>query len=198
MHYIFGYGSLICGDSRSRTGVTANAYAIEVEGIARRWSAYIPSWSGTAVSAHLDPKSRCNGVYFAVDDENLALFDEREYGYRRVALPWQAVMPLDQTPLPRDGTLWVYVGNSVDIPSPEKPILQSYLDVIINGCLDIDESFARRFIELTGQWGHLVNDRDAPLYLRPLARKSSTARIDELLNKQLPAGVSDDYQGKPL
>lgn len=186
MHYIFGYGSLICADSRSRTGITDAAFPIEVKGIARHWSLHTPAWQATVVSAHIERNAHCNGVYFQVDDFNLSLFDERESGYDRIELDWRDVTALSADPLPEDGKLWVYVGHQIGKPSAERPIMQSYLDVIMNGCLDIHPQFAQRFTELTGQWEHLVNDRENPEYLRPLKSSQRHGHIDQLLQSHLP------------
>ncbi|MDO7643083.1 MAG: gamma-glutamylcyclotransferase, partial [Reinekea forsetii] len=71
MNYIFGYGSLICSDSRSRTGVSGPAHPVEVQGIARKWSVHVPDYAATAVGAHSDAHAHCNGVFFAVDEDNL-------------------------------------------------------------------------------------------------------------------------------
>lgn len=186
MNYIFGYGSLICADSRSRTGLTTPAHPIEVKGIARSWSLHAPDSNATVVSAHLDESAICNGVYFSVDDFNLSLFDERERGYQRVKISWKDVLPLSEQPLPNEGTLWTYVGHEVAKPCKEKPILQSYLDVILNGCLDIHPSFAQRFTELTGNWENLLNDRHKPEYVRPLKSAERHPNIDQIISKHLP------------
>ncbi len=186
MDYIFGYGSLICADSRSRTGITATAHPIEVEGISRKWSVHTPEWEATALNAHIDDRAECNGVYFQVDLENLQLFDLREQGYKRIALNWSKVKPLSNQPLPTDGTLWVYVGNNVSFPTTQKPIMHSYLDVILNGCLDISPEFAQRFTQLTDQWQHLVNDRASPEYPRPLKSTDRHTHIDDVIQNNLP------------
>ncbi|TCS40763.1 gamma-glutamylcyclotransferase family protein [Reinekea marinisedimentorum] len=186
MNYIFGYGSLICADSRSRTGVSSRANPIEVQGIARHWSLNSPTGDCTVVSAHLDANAVCNGVYFSVDELNLALFDEREAGYQRVIVDWKNVIPLSDQPLPKEGVLWAYVGLQTSQPSLDKPILQSYLDVIMNGCLDIHPHFAQRFTELTGQWQYLLNDRERPLYPRPLKSDERHPHIDQVLKSHLP------------
>lgn len=39
--WIFGYGSLICADSRSRSGHTGDCLPVIVSGVARSWSAKI-------------------------------------------------------------------------------------------------------------------------------------------------------------
>ena len=185
-HYIFGYGSLICQDSRSRTGITSDASPVEVQGIQRRWSMHSPEWPATAVSAHDSPKHRCNGVYFAVDADNLKNFDRREQGYQRIQLPWSQVNPLSEQSLPSDGTLWAYVGNDTGEPSTARPIMQSYLDVILNGCLNFGVDFTQRFTETTELWQCLVDDRHDPQYPRPLNRSERLPDIDRILATHLP------------
>lgn len=187
MNYIFGYGSLICQDSRSRTGVSGEAHAIEVQGIQRKWSLQSPEWPATAVGAHEEATARCNGVYFHVDEQNLERFDEREQGYRRTKLSWHNVSQLSPQPLPSHGTLWAYVGEGAGQPSPERPIMQSYLDVILNGCLDFGEAFAVAFTQTTECWQHLVNDRDNPQYPRPLTTLHRIPTIEAMLETHLPS-----------
>jgi hypothetical protein len=186
MQYIFGYGSLICADSRSRTGVSSEAYAVSITGIARRWSVPVPDYGATALGAHQDENSQCNGVIFAVDNDNLARFDQRERGYDRIRIDWNQVQNLGYEPLPAENPLWAYVGFDSDDPVPHRPILQTYLDVILNGCLAINPDFAERFIATTTPWQHLRNDRNAPGYPRPLSDDSRHPDIDALLNRTLP------------
>jgi hypothetical protein len=186
MQYIFGYGSLICADSRSRTGVSSEAYAVSITGIARRWSVPVPDYGATALGAHQDENSHCNGVVFAVDNDNLARFDQRERGYDRIRINWNQVQNLGHDPLPTAYPLWAYVGFDSDDPMPNRPILQTYLDVILNGCLAINSDFAERFIATTTPWQHLRNDRHAPGYPRPLSDHSRHPDIDALLNRTLP------------
>lgn len=185
-HYIFGYGSLICQDSRSRTGFSGKAHPIEVNGIARKWSMHSPEWPATAVSAHDEEREISNGVYFEVDSVNLEKFDEREQGYQRVAVSWDRVKQMSLQSLPTQGTLWAYVGNEKGQPTPEKPIMQSYLDVILNGCLDYGPEFAARFAQTTHFWEHLVDDRHQPQYPRPLKSTVRIPQIDQIIQSHLP------------
>ena len=52
----------------------------------------------------------------------------------------------------RDLAVWVYIP-SVDLP-PDRmyPIPQTYVDIIMRGCLSISTDFARRFLETTRGW----------------------------------------------
>ncbi len=186
MHCLFGYGSLICTHSRSRTGVSGDAFPVELTGITRRWSVPVPSYQATAVGAHEDPEGRCNGVVFMVDEDNLARFDEREQGYRRIAVPWHRVTPSTDLPLPTALPLWAYVGHNKHEPLPGRPIMQSYLDVILNGCLTYGETFARQFLRTTAPWQHLVDDRPHPNYPRAMNNPELPPRVDALLASELP------------
>jgi len=49
-------------------------------------------------------------------------------------------------------SVWVYV-QSVDLaPNPSYPITQSYVDIIVRGCLKISHDFAQMFLETTKGW----------------------------------------------
>lgn len=53
-----------------------------------------------------------------------------------------------------DIAVWVYV-QSEDLPAERSfPIPQSYVDIIMRGCLSISHDFARRFLESTHGWWH--------------------------------------------
>eukprot|EP00578_Thalassiosira_sp_NH16_P006392 CAMPEP_0181122526 /NCGR_PEP_ID=MMETSP1071-20121207/25364_1 /TAXON_ID=35127 /ORGANISM="Thalassiosira sp., Strain NH16" /LENGTH=328 /DNA_ID=CAMNT_0023207509 /DNA_START=313 /DNA_END=1299 /DNA_ORIENTATION=- len=57
-----------------------------------------------------------------------------------------------------DMAVWVYV-QSHNLPAERSfPITQSYVDIIMRGCLSISQDFARRFLETTHGWWH-----DGPL-----------------------------------
>ncbi|AJQ94597.1 gamma-glutamylcyclotransferase family protein [Gynuella sunshinyii] len=183
-NYIFGYGSLICADSRARTGITGNAIPATVKGIKRGWYVSVPQAMHTAVGAVQDDISECNGVIFPVDTENLAKFDEREQGYGRIALETSRITAEHQ--LPDHAIVWTYVGHQTRSPSSEYPITQSYLDVILKGCFSWDEAFAIEFIKTTSHWGNLINDRSAPRYPRAIESDTHYHLHDAFLMQHLP------------
>lgn len=97
-HFIFGYGSLICPQSRSVTAPTLQSIAepVMIQHIERTWSArvlrgdslvlgqgreHIQGW--TPMGIQKSENARCNGVLIHVDDEELKRFDIREEGYTR-------------------------------------------------------------------------------------------------------------------
>lgn len=188
-HYIFGYGSLISASSRRITGIAGDSVAARVSGFERSWV----SWKGTqmrAVAVSAKPNSQCNGVLFEVPETELPKFDAREMNYVRMSLdhsqlsylhPAQAIKP--------DSLVWVYVYDNNEQGLDSTPIVQSYLDVILLGCLDIAPGFAEEFLQNTNNWHGLVDDRHRPVYARPQQHKQSV-QLDQLLQEYCPNAFS--------
>ena len=179
-HWIFGYGSLICADSRARTGLTGDALPVITRGFQRHWSVAV-DYDNLSVLGIQPGNSddQVGGVLFALDDSEFSQFDAREVEYERQALPPEALQPLNGHTLP-DGQYWVYLPAPGDSPHP---IPQSYLDVVLRGCLDISTTFAHHFVHHTGSWKPRLADRSAPRYPRPLKPEHQTAwpQIDRVL-----------------
>jgi hypothetical protein len=76
------------------------------------------------------------------------------------------------------------------LASEEKPLVQSYVDIFISGCLEQEEQqrlagFAQRCINSTTDWSAFwVNDRIYPR--RPFIYQPKAGLIDHLLNNALP------------
>ncbi len=77
----------------------------------------------------------------------------------------------------------------VGISEGSVPIAMSYVDVVITGCLEYGEDFAKRFSETTSRWDRqIVDDRSRPMY--PRAKKDpDTEPIDRLLEDVLAIGI---------
>jgi cation transport regulator ChaC len=113
MNFIFGYGSLICPQSRAVTAPTLTSVAepATMNNIERTWSARVmrgPSCgSGSANRKHIKGWTpmgvrirkgvKCNGVLFCVDEQELHRFDVREAGYRRHRIDVSHVIPHVET-----------------------------------------------------------------------------------------------------
>ena len=183
-HFIFGYGSLICAESRARTGVSGEAVDATVQGIERGWIVPVSHSQQTALGAMDNDQARCNGVVFAIDEDNLAKFDERELGYTRRLVPHDKIDSRQK--LPENAKVWTYVGVESRPPNEHFPITQSYLDVIVNGCLSFGGHFLQNFVKTTSHWGHLINDRHEPRYPRPMAGNAHHRHFDEWLAELIP------------
>lgn len=164
-HWIFGYGSLICPDSRARTGLTGAAMPVIVHGYERHWSVPVDDARVTALGVQpATPKHQVGGVIFALDDAEFARFDAREVEYERTRIDPLAIQPLFDEARPA-GDFWLYRPPALSSPHP---ISQSYLDVVLRGCLEVNNHFAEHFINHTAHWKPRVADRQHPQYPRPL------------------------------
>jgi len=204
--YIFGYGSLIEQASRMRTTPAARyVLPARVHGYARAWWARTGAigFTTTFVGAIPEPSASINGVIYAVSEEELKADDLREQGYKRMnASQFQEIEILTGGPAPQ-GDVWLYVNDFKNekerlesLPSAQVPIVQSYVDICLTGCLQIEEGFpgakdfAAEFIASTQQWSkYWENDRVNAR--RPFVTVPLYWKIDALLQKQLPQLFSE-------
>ncbi len=189
-NFIFGYGSLINGNNRKLTGHTGYALPIRVQGVRRSWGLAVVESGMMAVCLTLDQASYCNGMLVEVDLPELIKFDEREliHGYERGRLQNDLIASIGVDEVPT-GAFWVY-RKKINISSAvmtQYPIFQSYVDVILSGCLDVGLDFAREFILTTTGWETVwVNDRSSPRYPRAMKIVSRQNEIDTLLMEMIP------------
>ena len=185
-NYVFGYGSLILPESRALTiGEHGQATPIIMKGVERSFSLVASQYGLTAVSLSLNPAARCTGVIFPVNDEQLMLLDKREEGYDRISMPMDFAEPLYKHPT-LEGVVFAYAGQDSGAPTEECPIVQSYLDVILTGCIkEFGVDFANVFASTTNKWDHWLNDRQKPRYPRAL-ESVDTKTIDGILERALP------------
>ena len=192
--YIIGYGSLMEETSRQRSIPEATEVVpVRVQGFRRAWIA-----KGTAIGLSTtflgvtkNSRSAMNAILFPVD-RDMARVDARENGYCRVPVTKSQIDTLDLSPVP-DGEIWLYANKQQNMASPSAayPIVQSYVDVFITGCLQIGEKFqladfARECIGSTHGWSkQWVNDRIYPR--RPFIYQPKSGEIDRLLNREIPA-----------
>jgi hypothetical protein len=194
--YIFGYGSLIQIESRTRTVPKAFAAAPAiVKGISRGWyyQADSPSWNPTYLGAVVDENAITNGVIYPVSDDELVATDAREADYKRTLFPRSAITILDGRPAPPAGEYYFYASKSKKTANAEHPIVQSYVDLCMDGCLEIEAiyplakeaNFAERFVKTCTDWkSPWINDRIFPY--RPFIYMPRASQIDALLREFLP------------
>ena len=100
--------------------------------------------------------------------------------------------------------IWMYVPEHPQLPNPEFPIAQSYVDIILRGCLSISEEFAKEFIINTRGWhaqelmedesvvalGEYcwVDDREKPIYVRAdtFFSNKRAKQLDYMLQRHKP------------
>ncbi|HEY6432278.1 MAG TPA: gamma-glutamylcyclotransferase family protein [Acetobacteraceae bacterium] len=200
VNFIFGYGSLINSASRNATSDHPIA-AIPVRvsaafGYIRGWDDRSPSGFTALGLRKPEPGESAmtiNGVLYPVEGNDMAAFDARERGYIRVEVPRADIEAVSWQGLPADGRIWVYVpdiagreaGTGLPLPDAKFPMLESYIDVVIQGGLEYGREFAREIIVTTKDWSpYWLNDRD--LARRPWVFDKQSAVVDKLLSGFAP------------
>ncbi|OAJ92503.1 gamma-glutamylcyclotransferase family protein [Vibrio bivalvicida] len=160
--YIFGYGSLMNSESRQLTGQTSTATPATIHGFKRYWGKVDESYILSPLVVDKG-QGQVNGVLLEVSDTGLQEFDVRERGYHRILI---STDKLDaELSLSTGDQIWVYIKDSPEPPCSLSPIMQTYVDTVLAGCLEISEQFAQQFVEHTFGWHFpLENDRHQPKY----------------------------------
>jgi hypothetical protein len=193
--YVFGYGSLLERASRTRTNPDAiGAWPALVRGFERGWFHQSKDFVGSTCTflgaVQADDKT-VNGVIYPVAD--IQSTKNREVGYTAIPLNSNQIEMLDGGAPWNVGEGAVYIFRSNDDSiAPEKqptfeiPMVQSYVDICINGCLELEalyrkvKGFTKDFIALTSGWNkYWVNDRIYPR--RPFIYSPNSGAIDKAL-----------------
>lgn len=205
--FIFGYGSLVESQSRARTSPSAlYAFPANVAGIQRGWFDQVGgvSLSTTYLGAVADPNSNCNGVIFQVSQQQLDVFDQRETGYKRKEIDRSKITMLNGSGAAPEGDIWFYANKEKRFASPEFPIVQSYVDICVNGCLELEATypqakeagFAETFLKTCSDWSkYWVNDRIYPR--RAFIYVPNASKIDQLIQKVLGEEMFSSIEIEP-
>lgn len=201
--YIIGYGSLINQSSRQRSSPSSyDAIPVKIKGFTRGWFArtgvvgYSTTYLGCVKSDSylLSGKVRfefMNGVLYKVEEKELNVLDKRERRYSRRLVPCKDVKGYNSV-IPSDANFWIYENEFKDesvfeqsFPNKNFPIIQSYVDMCLEGCIGFDISigdsvFTKDFFDTTFGWNkYWANDRIYPR--RPQSYCKYAYDIDELL-----------------
>lgn len=205
--FIFGYGSLVESQSRARTSPSAlYAFPANVAGIKRGWFDQVGgvSLSCTYLGAVRDENFNCNGVIFQVSQQQLDAFDQRETGYNRERIDQKDITMLNGSKSAPEGNIWFYANKEKRYASPECPIVQSYVDICLNGCLELeatypaakDATFAETFLKTCTDWTkYWVNDRIYPR--RAFIYAPNASKIDQLIQKVLGEEMFSSIEIEP-
>lgn len=184
-HYIFGYGSLMNSSSRRLTGQTGNTYPAVARGLIRHWGKIDTTTVASPLVAEFG-EGKVNGVLLEINANEIPHFDQREHGYQRHQI---ALSDIHNTPLTFDDndSVWVYIKQNPIPPCENTPVLQTYIDTVIAGCLEVSEAFAHFFIENTQGWHYpICNDRNQSRYVNYVGVEPSKLKlIDSLLKSAL-------------
>lgn len=188
--FLFAYGSLIGSESHNLAGGTATRVPARVTGLRRGWFLSIPEDRDMGLGAVFHEGGTCNGIVLELNTSGISAADGREtqHGYSRVQLPNETISTKNRAFNECD-KVWVYITNQPEPPSADFPIAQSYVDVVLSGCMEIGHEFAMEFIATTHGWEYpWIDDRKAPRYRR--AKSADRQQIDEILKQVIPKELS--------
>ncbi len=197
--YIVGYGSLMREKSKLDTDKNVGInIPVTIKGFKRGW--FVVSEQSNVGIIYLgvvkDKISSLNGVLFKLNnDKSISAYDSRELGYCRAAIEDKNIKLMTSQSVMK-GQYWIYVISDKDRHSPSKryPIVQSYTDIFLSGCFEIEEkyhlnNFAKECVLTTSNWSsEWVNDRIKPR--RVHNEQLATAKIDNLLAAEIPTYFS--------
>lgn len=157
--YFFGYGSLV----NTATHAYHDPQPARLQGWRRHWC-HTSLREVAFLSAVPDPEVSIDGLIAAVPGADWEALDAREFAYDRI--PTQSV----EHGLPHRPEISVYAvpARSQTQGSDRHPILLSYLDVVVQGYLQVfGEAGVVDFFASTSGWDSpVLNDRAGPRYPR--------------------------------
>ncbi|MDX2345468.1 MAG: hypothetical protein QNK11_01140 [Legionella sp.] len=156
--YIVGYGSLINESSKKKTSPSAKEnFPVLISGYERSWS--VRGGRKTYLSINKNENVSFNAVIYQLSNpKNIYLYDKRERSYCRKAVHINQ-LEIHGAKLPAQKQIWIYSSahQTKEYPTEDFPIFQSYIDIFISGCFQIEEkfkikSFAKDCIKSTSHW----------------------------------------------
>ncbi len=149
----------------------------------------------TTLGAYKCKGHTCNGTLFPVTDEQLARVDLRETGYIRTKLDKKDITFINGAGIPDDAIVYYYAidKSKISKPNDKYPILQSYVDLCMSGCVLTDQllgnknyEYTTEFVKTTHKWKNYkywLNDRIYPR--RPAIYVPYAFTIDTILNAEV-------------
>ncbi len=174
-NFVVGYGSLMNKESRMIT-VPDAAFAapVLVKNYERIWASRGTKSKATYLLAVPQKDYIMNAIYYPTKADDILSTDLREASYCRVKIDDKDLIPVGINRLPK-GNYWMYVKkfSEAEFPNQEFPILQSYADVFLAGCLQTQSEFnltefGKLCFTTTYNWdlANWVYDRSNPQYAR--------------------------------
>lgn len=166
----FGYGSLV----NLATHVYEDPHPATLSGWRRVWK-HSSRRPVAFLSVEPAEQTEILGLIAHVPGADWAALDAREQAYIRRDVTHQ----VRHTRPRRETAVYEAARGHIAPPSTEHPILLSYLDVVVQGYLNVHGADgARHFFDTTGGWdGPVLDDRANPLYPRHQSLSAAERRL---------------------
>ena len=114
-----------------------------IKGFERTWGQNGGIYKITFLTILKKKGSEVNAVYYPVSLKDLNRTDKRESGYCRVKVEEKNLDFYNKKVRTKNKNFWVYAANLNEIKKPSKshPIVQSYVDIFMNGCFQIQKKY---------------------------------------------------------
>ncbi|MEX0284756.1 MAG: gamma-glutamylcyclotransferase family protein [Paracoccaceae bacterium] len=158
--YFFGYGSLV----NLATHDFPNPHQARLRGWRRTWR-HTDLREVAFLTIEPDPECEIEGMIAHVPNNDWAALDEREWAYDRLPASEQVTHPVDRA---LDVAIYTVPTERASQAGKAHPILLSYLDVVVQGYLNVfGTQGAVDFFATTSGWdAPVLDDRAAPIYPR--------------------------------
>lgn len=197
MDYVFVYGSLLCEVENQDPN---NIIVCQLIGAQRGWwihpeepYGFHPCYLGLYKTQ--DTKDSVYGALIKIPHVQTLQLDCRENMYTRTRIDMTELI-IEYGKPENDIAVYTYTIDEKKKPSEKYPIVQSYVDLCMTGCLfidthvlkNIDYSFTTRFLKNTNDWcRHWKNDRLFPR--RAFVHLPNVNTIDRLIYTTLPLSI---------
>lgn len=175
--YFFGYGSLVNTATHSYGG----AQPARLKGWRRAW-VHTSLREVAFLSAVPCENSEIDGLIAEVPGADWAALDEREFAYERLPASDRVQHGLSGAP---EISVYAVAADKQNGVSEQHPILLSYLDVVLQGYLQVfGKEGLQGFVETTDGWdAPILDDRAAPRYPRHQSIAAAERKIfDDLID----------------
>lgn len=176
--FFFGYGSLV----NRATHAYADAHPARIAGWRRAWR-HVEGRQIAFLTAVPDPESAIDGLIACVPGGEWTALDMREHAYARIL-----AADVEHGVAGATEIHIYHAPADMHAPASEmRPVLLSYLDVVVQGYLrEFGEAGVARFFETTDGWNApMRNDREAPAYSRHQKLSDEERRLVDVWLKRL-------------
>lgn len=169
----FGYGSLVNTD----THAYEDARPARLTGWRRAWRHTRHRDVSFLTAVPASPDAELWGMIACVPDRDWTALDAREYAYERVIVS-DTTRPLAGPPA-RDVAVYAIAAGEHHPPQDAHPVLQSYLDTVLQGYLRVfGAEGVAHFIATTDGWNApILQDRNTPRYPRATSLSAGERRL---------------------